>query len=59
MQINYQQHSISRTVSIGVACMRHAHTSNEDELLVQADQALYQAKEAGRNRTVLYSAEPE
>jgi diguanylate cyclase (GGDEF)-like protein len=37
------------TVSIGVATLKEKNT-NLDILLIQADKALYQAKETGRNR---------
>jgi diguanylate cyclase (GGDEF)-like protein len=44
------------TLSLGVAVMRPTYPSDADELLRRADQALYAAKEAGRNRATL--AEP-
>ncbi len=43
------------TVSIGISCGRHAGTTPE-RLLQEADQALYQAKREGRNRTVVFQA---
>jgi diguanylate cyclase (GGDEF)-like protein len=43
------ERSISVTISIG-ASVCHADTSGIDELLKQADVALYQAKRSGRNR---------
>ncbi len=43
------------TVSIGISCGRHAGTTPE-RLLQEADQALYQAKREGRNRTVFFQA---
>ncbi len=43
--------SLSVTVSLGVAQMAWGQTRTE--LLDQADQALYQAKQAGRNRVVV------
>jgi two-component system cell cycle response regulator len=43
------------TVSIGIAFSNDAESS--DDLLAHADQALYQAKESGRNRIVDYKAD--
>lgn len=46
------------TISIGLAAFPE-HGSAPDEILNRADKALYFAKESGRNRTVIYSAEIE
>ncbi|WP_153109299.1 diguanylate cyclase domain-containing protein [Propionivibrio limicola] len=43
--------------SIGVA-LYPDHSDNEQDLLRQADEAMYRAKKAGRNRVVLYSPAP-
>lgn len=43
------------TVSIGVASLQDHLPANALELLQQADQALYRAKEKGRNRVETYS----
>jgi two-component system cell cycle response regulator len=45
------------TVSIGIAFSNDAELIND--LLVYADQALYQAKETGRNKTIIYMAKEE
>ncbi|AEV86015.1 histidine kinase [Actinoplanes sp. SE50] len=44
------------TLSIGVAVVPHHSAASADELQRVADAALYQAKEAGRGRTVIASA---
>jgi diguanylate cyclase (GGDEF)-like protein len=44
------------TISIGIAMWQLSHTSI-DSTIRQADVALYQSKEAGRNRTVLLHTE--
>jgi diguanylate cyclase (GGDEF)-like protein len=47
---------VSVTASIGIACGRYA---TPDDLLRDADMALYQAKGAGKDRHVLFSASAE
>lgn len=44
------------TVSLGVAALRPVQEQSPDELVSMADQALYNAKQQGRNRTVIYQA---
>ncbi|MFI5355099.1 MAG: diguanylate cyclase, partial [Desulfobaccales bacterium] len=57
-QIHKQSPSLRGiTVSAGVAIFP-AHGSSGKELIKAADAALYQAKEAGRDRVVVASAEP-
>ena len=43
------------TVSIGVTLFIN-HDASEDDILKQADQAMYQAKEAGRDAVHFYAA---
>ncbi|MBZ0329556.1 GGDEF domain-containing protein [Halomonas sp. ANAO-440] len=47
------EHSPVITVSIGVAVLHPSATQAASTLLKRADEALYQAKRAGRNRSVL------
>ncbi|HJW81101.1 MAG TPA: diguanylate cyclase [Acidiferrobacterales bacterium] len=46
-------HEIGVTLSIGVACYPSS-AAGAEELIARADQALYLAKQVGRNRVVLY-----
>ena len=50
--IPYKEHRLQITLSAGVAIFP-AHGILRDELVLAADRALYQAKEAGRNQVVL------
>ncbi len=52
----HQNQRFSCTFSAGIAAMP-PYQSNMDELIRHADEALYQAKHAGRNRVERYSAE--
>jgi len=49
--------STTVTVSIGVASVKHHHTSESKELIAFADKALYHAKAEGRNRVKVYMEE--
>jgi diguanylate cyclase (GGDEF)-like protein len=42
------------TVSVGIAMFGGRHASGPEAVLVAADQAMYQAKEDGRNQTALF-----
>lgn len=46
-------HSISMSASFGVACYPYPGIESLNDLLKAADEALYQAKEAGRNRVIV------
>jgi len=48
----YESNQMYITISLGIAFSNDAKSIND--LLVHADQALYQAKETGRNKTVTY-----
>lgn len=46
---------ICTTMSFGVASLNHKENNEIDDLIRMADNALYRAKETGRNRCCLYS----
>ena len=50
----FNGNKVDVTVSIGVASLEYPSIGNEQQLIEQADQALYQAKRTGRNRVVAY-----
>jgi len=52
----HQGLTIRLSLSIGVCALIPDAQSNREQLLRQADQALYQAKAAGRNRVACYEA---
>ena len=55
--VSVGDHQVRRvTASVGVAMFREGQTSGE-EVLVDADLAMYDAKEAGRDRVAVYSPE--
>lgn len=43
------------TLSMGVACLSQTDPQNPDQLLAQADHALYRAKQQGKSRFVVYA----
>jgi len=45
------------TISAGIAALHPGEDKTPEELLREADAALYQAKQAGRNRVAIYSLE--
>jgi len=54
LRIVYGDHIIPLTISVGVAAIPDAAVESADDLLACADQALYWAKEQGRNRVMVY-----
>ncbi len=52
MVITDEHQKLSVTASMGVSAIPRAFTDNELQLIKAADDALYQAKAAGRNRVL-------
>jgi two-component system cell cycle response regulator len=50
--------SLTITVSVGVATFPSAQVDDVDSLIRQADEALYRAKQNGRNRVVAMDSMP-
>ena len=59
MQLNTDKGSLTLTISIGIAQTIHdtEQPDSVESLLLRADQALYAAKQAGRNCTVIFDAD--
>ncbi len=54
-EVEFEQHQLHCTISCGVYCCDYTQALNVDQVVHFADVALYQAKETGRNRVVVYS----
>jgi diguanylate cyclase (GGDEF)-like protein len=57
-EYNCKQHTITVTMSVGVAEVDRAKPVTLETLIEQADQALYQAKRSGRNRVECWQSAP-
>lgn len=51
--VSYQGNTVNITISIGAACSFAGTAHSLEDMLIQADLALYRAKNSGRNRTCL------
>lgn len=51
--IKYEEHQLKVSASIGVLLIPHEVFFDQEKILNQADQAMYEAKENGRDRYVL------
>ena len=52
--IVFEGNEIKVTVSIGIGLYNSNRHDSVDQLISDADNALYRAKESGRNKTVIY-----
>ncbi len=59
LQIEHRASTVSPhvSISVGAACHLPGHPGSAEELVVRADQALYQSKEQGRNRATASAPE--
>lgn len=55
LEFSYEGQAIPLTFSAGVAVFPELHIKTASELLLLADEALYEAKEQGRNRCLLHA----
>jgi predicted signal transduction protein with EAL and GGDEF domain len=53
---SFEGGTLTRTVSLGVASWPHPRIDGREEMLKAADDALYVAKEMGRNRVVRFDS---
>lgn len=60
LRIETNKGALSLSISLGIAeTLKDAgHTDSVERLFLRADQALYAAKQAGRNRTTVFNPEP-
>ncbi len=56
-QVDTAGFQVGVTISIGAA-VREAETPSPKDLIKLADEALYAAKEAGRNKVCIFSLQP-
>jgi diguanylate cyclase (GGDEF)-like protein len=53
-RVRIENHNIKFTISIGISSINHHNDKHITEALDRADKALYEAKENGRNGTVIF-----
>jgi FOG: GGDEF domain len=53
--VDYSEHRIAYSVSIGITLHDSSNNTPLEQLFKQADHALYQAKNSGKARVVVYA----
>ncbi len=56
LQLQYDGNNIHITMSIGVSVVNRSNRLEIKEFIKQADMALYEAKQSGRNKTIVYDS---
>ena len=59
MNIDHQGLKVGTTISVGVNCCIPNFNSRPDSIITGADEALYMAKNSGRNRAVVFTSKNE
>lgn len=59
LHIKYLDKEIRITLSCGIRSISSSSEYDEEEIIRQADKALYSSKQNGRNRTTVYNPEPD
>jgi diguanylate cyclase (GGDEF)-like protein len=57
LSVTYEGFEIQTTISLGIASCRPDYTDSSEALIIDADEALYKAKENGRNQIQIKTAE--
>lgn len=56
--LDYQGKKLSTTISAGIMCCVPDYNASSDDIVSCADNALYKAKQAGRNMVIVYTPAP-
>lgn len=54
MRVTYEGQTVSVTISIGLSCISLSKAQSAEQFIAEADEALYVAKENGRNKVCCY-----